>query len=72
MRMQSVLDIFLIDCLSPDIKSPAATKPHVISLGKWTTIKWLTGPDDRASGHASQISLLEFDPYSSAAIWYRD
>ena len=27
---------------------------------------------DRVSGHVSQIALPEFDPYYSAASWYRD
>jgi hypothetical protein len=115
-----------------------ATKPHVISFGKWTAIKWFVGPDesngmnlkvralfvdghlkeftlgiphevtdrllvvrrvfrvndilpeesgpatrwrwqrggwlllDRITGRVTQINLPEFDPYYSAANWYRD
>jgi hypothetical protein len=115
----------------------AASKPHVITFGKWTTIKWAAGPDedktvdakvrpiyvdgqlkeftqgvpheiterlfsvrrvlrvndalpqetaaprwvwepggwlmvDRVSGHITQISMPDFDPYASPASWYRD
>jgi len=115
----------------------AASKPHVITFGKWTTVKWAAGPTeektveakvrpiyvdgqlreftlgvpheiterlfaarrvlrvndalpqeaaaprwiwqpggwlmvDRVSGHITQISLPEFDPYASPASWYRD
>jgi hypothetical protein len=137
MRLQSASSIFLAAVLFTATAS-AATKPHVISFGKWATVKWFTGPDDsqpidlkvrglyvdgrvkefalgtphdvtdrlfvvrrafrlndalpdeanpsshwrwerggwllvdRISGHVSQISLLEFDPYFSAASWYRD
>lgn len=115
-----------------------APKPHVITFGKWTTVKWFVGPGeskaldlkvrglyvdsrlkeftlgpphevtdrlfvvrrafrfndslpeesasaprwhwqrggwllvDRAAGRVSQINLLEFDPFYSAASWYRD
>lgn len=136
MRMRLLLSIFSLFLLLTTTR--AATKPHVISFGKWTTVKWFTGPDDgqpvdlkvralfidgrlkefalgiphdvtdrlfvvrrafrlndalpeeanstphwrwerggwllvdRVSGHVSQISLPEFDPYYSAASWYRD
>jgi hypothetical protein len=115
----------------------AASKPHVITFGKWTTIRWAAGPKedqtvdakvrpiyvdgqlkeftvgvpheiterlfavrrtlrvndalpqetaaprwiwqpggwlmvDRLSGHVTQMSLPEFDPYTSSASWYRD
>jgi hypothetical protein len=137
MRLQSIV---ILSLMSVQLASTAhaATKLHVISFGKWTTVKWLTGPADsqpidlkirplfidgrvkefalgiphditdrlfvvrrafrlndalpdeanssshwrwerggwllvdRISGHISQISLLEFDPHSSAASWYRD
>ncbi len=65
-----------------------ATKPHVVSFGKWTPIKWCVGPNegkcrwvwqrggwllvDRMTGHVSAISLPEFDSYYSVASWYRD
>jgi len=114
----------------------AASKPHVITFGKWTTIKW-AAPDegktvdakvraicvdgqlkdftlgvpheiterlfsvrralrvndalpqetvaprwiwqpggwlvvDRLSGHVTQMSLPDFDPFASPASWYRD
>src|ERR1700704_957421 len=26
--------------------APGATKPHVISFGKWTPIKWCVGPSE--------------------------
>jgi len=116
----------------------AASKPHIITFGKWTTVKWFASLDeikpldlkirplfidgklkeytlglphevtdrlfvvrrafrfndalpadkgpgprwlwerggwllvDRAAGHISQIVLPEFDPYYSAASWFRD
>lgn len=116
----------------------AATKPHAVAFGKWTTVQWMVGPDedqpldlkirpllvdgrvkeytlalpheiterlfvvrrafrqndalpddkvapshwrwerggwllvDRVSTHITQISLPEFDSYSSMATWYRD
>jgi hypothetical protein len=116
----------------------AATKPHAVTFGKWTTVKWMVGPDedqpldlkirsllvdgrvkeytlgspheitdrlfvvrrafrlndalpddkvaqshwrwerggwllvDRVSTHVTQVSLPEFDSYSSLASWYRD
>jgi len=115
----------------------AASKPHVITFGKWTIIKWAAGPNedqtvdakvrpiyvdaqlkeftvglpheiterlfavrrtlrvndalpqetaaprwiwqsggwlvvDRLSGHITQLSLPDFDPYTSPASWYRD
>lgn len=28
------------------VPAQAATKPHVISFGKWTTVKWLAGNDE--------------------------
>jgi hypothetical protein len=137
MRLRFILNIFLSALLVTSV-AQGVTKPHVISFGKWTTIKWFTGPDesqpvdlkvrplfidgrlkefalgiphdvtdrlfvvrrafrlndalpeeasstqhwrwerggwllvDRVSGHVSQISLPEFDPYYSAASWYRD
>jgi hypothetical protein len=137
MRMRSLLSLSLTTLLLATI-TQAATKPHIISFGKWTTVKWLAGPDesqpvdlkirplyvdgrpkefilglphdvtdrlfvvrrafrlndalpeeaaaiqhwrwerggwllvDRVSGHVSPISLPEFDPYYSAASWYRD
>jgi hypothetical protein len=37
---------------------------------RWERGSWLLV--DRVSGHVSQISLPEFDPYYSAASWYRD
>jgi hypothetical protein len=118
--------------------SPAASKPHVIALGKAFTVKFFLGPDeaksqdikiraltvdgrvkefttgephdvtdqlfaiqrafrvndslpedhktlprwkwqrggwllvDRITGHVSQLRLPEFDPYYSAASWFRD
>lgn len=136
MRMRLTLTISLLLLLLTT--AHAAPKPHVISFGKWTTVKWFAGPDegqpldlkvrplyidgrlkefalgiphdvtdrlfvvrrafrlndalqeeanstqrwrwerggwllvDRAFGHVSQISLPEFDPYYSAASWYRD
>jgi hypothetical protein len=120
------------------IAAHAATKVHVITLGKCVTVKWFAGPEetqpvdlkvrplyvdgrvkefvlgvphevtdrlfvirrafrlndalpeeanlkshwrwerggwhlvDRVSGHASLINLPEFDPYYSAASWYRE
>jgi|HubBroStandDraft_6_1064221.scaffolds.fasta_scaffold122435_1 hypothetical protein len=137
MRMRSLLSLSLTTLLLATI-TQAATKPHIISFGKWTTVKWLAGPEesqpvdlrvrplyvdgrlkefalglphdvtdrlfvvrrafrlndalpeepnpaqhwrwerggwlliDRVSGHVTQISLPEFDPYYSAASWYRD
>ena len=116
----------------------AAPKPHGVALGKWTTVKWLVGPEesqptdlkvrslivdghakefvtgpqhditehlfvvrrafrvndnlpgeqaptpqwqwqrggwllvDRISGHATRISLPDYDFYYSAISWYRD
>lgn len=116
----------------------AASKPHSITYGKWTTVQWFTGNDgkhaqeirirplfvdsklreftlgephdvtdrifvlrrafrvndwlpddpksvpkwkwqrggwllvDRLTGHISNLNLPEFDPFYSAASWYRD
>jgi hypothetical protein len=135
--MRPILNLFLTALILASV-AQGATKPHVIVFGKWTTVKWFTGPDenqsvdlkvrplvvdgrvkefalgpphdvtdrlfvvrrafrlndalpedtnlishwrwerggwllvDRVSGHISQISLPEFDPYYSAASWYRD
>ena len=137
MSIRLILNISLAALLLPAIAA-AATKPHVISFGKWTSVKWFAGPNenqaidlkvrplfvdahlkefalglphdvtdrlfvvrrafklndalpedanstphwrwerggwllvDRVSGHVSQIALPEFDPYYSAASWYRD
>ena len=35
--------ILLVICLLPGIAS-GAPKPHVLSFGKWTTVKWFIGP----------------------------
>jgi hypothetical protein len=135
--MRSILDISLAVFLLTSMAA-AATKPHVITFGKWTSVKWFAGSNeseevdlkvralfvdgrlkefslglphdvtdhvfvvrrafrlndalpedtnqtshwrwerggwlmvDRVSGHVSQITLPEFDPYYSATSWYRD
>lgn len=115
----------------------AASKPHVVALGKWTTVKWMAGENEsnaidlkvrpllvdgqtkeftiglphdvtdrtfvvqrvfrlndslaqepaperwrwerggwllvnRSTGKVQPIALPEFDPYNSAAAWFRD
>lgn len=131
---------FLVSLALPLLSAMAlgAPKPHVVSLGKWTAVKWFVGSDeskpldlkvralfvdghskefivgaphevtdrlfvvrrafrindalpaepasqphwrwqrggwllaDRVTGRVALINLPEFDPYYSAANWYRD
>ncbi|HMH01324.1 MAG TPA: hypothetical protein VK555_07910 [Terriglobales bacterium] len=41
--MRPVLYILLGTCLLPEIAN-GAPKTHVLSFGKWTTVKWFVGP----------------------------
>jgi hypothetical protein len=135
MRYVSALAVILLLATGTGVAAP---KTHVITLGKWTTIKWFPDPDeghgldlkirplyvdgqmkefilgspheitdrlfvarrvfrvndalpqetaaaprwrwerggwllvDRVTGHVSAVNLTEFDPFYSAASWYRD
>jgi hypothetical protein len=135
--MRQVLRLTVILILAAGT-AMAAPKVHVITFGKWTAVKWFSGPDeghgvdlkvrplyvdgqlkeftlgspheitdrlfvarrvfrvndtlpqetvaaprwrwerggwllvDRVSGHVSPVNLPEFDPFYSAASWYRD
>jgi hypothetical protein len=42
--MRSVLCILLAVCVLPGI-ARGVTKPHVVSFGKWTTVKWFVGAE---------------------------
>ncbi len=132
-RLQRLLSLVLLAN-----SALAAPKPHIVSFGKWTPVKWFVGQDesqtldlkvralyvdgrlkeftlglphditerlfvvrrafrmndalpqetaaplrwrwqrggwlliDRSAGHVSTVSLPDFDPYYSAASWYRD
>ena len=42
--MRIIFHTFLCIFLMWAIPGSAVVKPHVISFGKWTTVKWLAGP----------------------------
>ncbi len=62
-RLFVVRQAFRINDALPD--EPAAAPRWEWQPGGWLLV-------DRVSGHVSQIALPEFDPYYSAASWYRD
>ena len=52
--------------VNDSLPQDSASAPH----WQWQRGGWLLV--DRVSAHVSQIALPEFDPYYSAASWYRD
>jgi len=49
----------LIACLLSAVCATAVSKPHVVALGKWTTIKWM--PDDESKPLDLRIRALYVD-----------
>jgi len=48
-RIVALLAFSLCSLLIFDPTARSASKPHTISFGKWTKVKWLTGPDETAA-----------------------
>ena len=52
------------------VSEPEPENPKAVPFWRWQRAGWLLV--DRSTGRVSELKLPEFEPYYSAASWYRD